>query len=138
MKITHIIYLNICLSVFIIALSFFIGFYFYPNATDHFTSGFQFTFVLFFVFSLVHVLLRRRFKTEELALLALAYLVLGIMFSFVSFTPPGYNVDDQIKRVKEKLKKMELSGGVHEVSSDPEPQVSNAISDENRDVPIEK
>jgi len=134
MKTTHVIYLNICLSVFIIALSFFIGFYFYPNASHHFTSGFQFTFNLFFVFSLVHVVLRMRYNTKELTLLALAYLVLGIMLSFVSFIPPGYNFDKQQKRREEILKKMELSDGVYEVSSAPKPQVSDAISGENSEV----
>ena len=111
MKSTYIFILNICLLVFFIAFTFFVGFHFYPNASYQFTSGFQFTYVLFIVFSLIHLILRMCDKTKkftlELTLLALAYLVWGIYFSFVSFIPPDYNIEDQQKRVKEALERIE-------------------------------
>ena len=111
MKAKYIIILNVCLFVFFIAFTFFIGFHFYPNASYKFTSGFQFTYVLFILFSLIHFILRMCDKTKklslELTLLALAYLVWGIYFSFVSFIPPDYNIEDQQKRVKEALERID-------------------------------
>jgi hypothetical protein len=95
--------LNIAINIIWIALSFFVGYYFYPQATYKFISGFQYIFPIFFLFSLIHILLGRIYKNQQLFMIAIVYFCLGLCFSFCDYIPPDYNKEDaEMKRNVQK------------------------------------